>query len=230
MGNLLNGTAFCIENSCPVLYRPDNIIGMQGLLWSETAHLSSEFQSNVFPRILAVAERAWHKATQWEQPQSTSDSSQLDAALDADWTQFANTLGHRELQRLDNIGIEYRVPPPGARIDENNELEAVCELPGLPIYYSLDSGNPWIVLRGKLQLQSGQSVSLVVKSPNGLRSSRTINLQANVIATTTVGDVSSSNSNMAVVKLVSCCLYISLIFNLALFTDALRVLLLYNNI
>jgi hexosaminidase len=70
---------------------------------------SSEYQSMVFPRMLALAERSWHKAD-WEQSASGR-------TLDDDWTLFANRLGHHELRRLDALGIAYRVPPPGARLD-----------------------------------------------------------------------------------------------------------------
>jgi len=87
------------------------IAGMQSQLFSETARLPTHFQSMVFPRLLAVAERAWHRAA-WEQPQSVINR---EAEMNADWQRFANTLAYKELRRLDNIGIAYRVPPPGAR-------------------------------------------------------------------------------------------------------------------
>lgn len=31
------------------------------------------------------------------------------------WAMFANTLGYKELARLDELGIAYHIPPPGAR-------------------------------------------------------------------------------------------------------------------
>ena len=82
--------------------------GMQSQVFGETARNATQFQSMLFPRLLAVAERAWHKATDWE-------STKNQTALDADWTRFANAVGYRELGRLDSLGIAYRVPPPGAR-------------------------------------------------------------------------------------------------------------------
>ena len=33
----------------------------------------------------------------------------------ADWVKFAGALGNRVLVRLDKMGVQYRVPPPGAR-------------------------------------------------------------------------------------------------------------------
>ena len=65
----------------------------------------------IFPRLLAVAERAWHKAS-WEDLGGEERKRQFGE----DWVNFANTLGYRELGRLDKIGVPYRVPPPVARL------------------------------------------------------------------------------------------------------------------
>ena len=83
------------------------VLGIQGHLWSETVRTTSQFHQMVFPRMLSLAERAWHKAA-WE------DAVDFEAAQSEDWQRFANTLGHRELFRLDQLGVEYNVPPPGA--------------------------------------------------------------------------------------------------------------------
>jgi len=58
----------------------------------------------LFPRMLALAERAWHKE-QWEN--TTVEPNR-------DWERFSNQLGYRELPRLDKAGVKYRVPLPGA--------------------------------------------------------------------------------------------------------------------
>jgi len=65
----------------------------------------------LFPRLLALAERAWHKAA-WENAMSEEER---DSLRDEDWERFANALGSKELARLDAFGIAYRVPLPGAR-------------------------------------------------------------------------------------------------------------------
>ena len=82
---------------------------MQSQVFGETSRNSSEFQSMLFPRLLTLAERSWHMA-KWELSQSN-----ITTALDKDWADFANVVGHKELRRLDNIGVAYRVPPPGAK-------------------------------------------------------------------------------------------------------------------
>lgn len=63
----------------------------------------------VFPRLLALAERAWHKAS-WEK---IEDKTARTEAMNKDWNEFANYLGYNELSSLDSAGVHYRVPPPG---------------------------------------------------------------------------------------------------------------------
>ena len=84
---------------------------MQGQLWSETVRTPPQLHSMIFPRLLALAERAWHKASFEEESISKEER---ETRLRSDWAAFANTLGHKELRRLDEKNILYRVPPPSA--------------------------------------------------------------------------------------------------------------------
>ena len=68
--------------------------------------------SMLFPRLLALAQRAWHKAS-WE---SVEKGDIQDRERTSDWVKFANTMAYRELGRLDKMGVAYRVPTPGARL------------------------------------------------------------------------------------------------------------------
>lgn len=70
---------------------------------------SEIFDSMVFPRILSLAERVWHKA-QWEE----MEQPRRGVAAFEDWESFANTVGHKEFKRLRLLGIQYRIAPPGA--------------------------------------------------------------------------------------------------------------------
>ena len=63
------------------------------------------------PRLVALAERAWHKAS-WENDITDPTNVQL---RQADWESFASTLGRRELHRFDQLGVTYHLPVPGAR-------------------------------------------------------------------------------------------------------------------
>lgn len=85
--------------------------GIQGELWSETVRTQSQFGSMVFPRMLSMAERAWHKAA-WE---SETDVTKRDAARRADWEAFAKLVGSKELTTLEGFGLDYQVRPPGAK-------------------------------------------------------------------------------------------------------------------
>ena len=82
---------------------------MAGALWSETVRTPEQLHSMIYPRLLALAERAWHKAP-WE---TEKDQTKRNLMKDKDWKRFANTLGHKELARLDKMNINYHIPPPG---------------------------------------------------------------------------------------------------------------------
>ena len=117
--------------------------GLQGQLWSETIRSDAQVEYMLFPRLLALAERAWHTAS-WEVPYRhegalyTPDSGYFSAsarqARDADWARFAAIVGQKELPKLDRAGIAYRVPTVGARrVDD--VLEIRVEFPGLPLEF-----------------------------------------------------------------------------------------------
>ena len=122
--------------------------GMQGFLWSETVRTPEHFDYMLFPRVLALAERAWH-AADWELPAVAgetfdSTSGQVDAnRINADYAAFAATIGARELAKLDAASIGYRIPPPGAKV-VGGVLQMNSDFPGLTLEYSTD-GNSWQV-------------------------------------------------------------------------------------
>src|SRR5262249_48351650 len=93
-----------------------------------------------FPRVIALAERAWAKSPQWA---SIEDSATRNFELQKAWNGFANRLGQHELPRLDYLdgGGRYRLPPPGAMI-RNGRVEANLELPGVEIRYTTDGTEP----------------------------------------------------------------------------------------
>ena len=87
------------------------VAGVQASLWTEMVRTSEQLDYMLFPRLLAVAERAWHEAD-W---QSADSISQMKSRRRQDWEQFANTVGYRELKNLERSGVKYRLPPPGVR-------------------------------------------------------------------------------------------------------------------
>jgi hexosaminidase len=124
-------------------------VGLQGQVWSETIRSDAQVDYMLYPRMLALAERAWH-AADWEELYAPGagysrageafDADQR-ARRDADWNAFANLLGQRELARLDAAGIAYRVPTVGAVVEAGG-LKAKVEFPGLAVEYRV-AGGPW---------------------------------------------------------------------------------------
>ncbi len=67
------------------------VLGIQAQLWSETVFTTGLMDYYTFPRLLAVAERAWNS-------QPTQDR----------WPQFRQALITRELPHLSKLGVKYR--------------------------------------------------------------------------------------------------------------------------
>jgi hexosaminidase len=119
-----------------------NILGIQGQLWSETLVEPSRLEYMAFPRILALAERAWTPEPDWAR---IDDGPRREQALGTAWNEFANRLGQRELPRLDHLhgGIGYRIPVPGGVV-RDGILHASAPYPGLAIHYTTDGTDPTV--------------------------------------------------------------------------------------
>ena len=126
--------AALVGRELPTLQRPENILGLQGQVWSETIRNAEQLEQMIYPRLLAMAERAWHKAD-WE-------TSKDQAKRRLDWTGFANRVSQVEYQRLAKMGSAMYLPPPGVIID-GNTVSVNSSMPGLPLQYSTDNGQSW---------------------------------------------------------------------------------------
>ncbi|MCL1125211.1 family 20 glycosylhydrolase [Shewanella surugensis] len=121
--------------------------GLSAQLWSETVRTDKQYEYMIFPRLLAVAERAWHRA-EWENDykeglEYSQETNLVDKeVLLRDWRRFSNILGQRELAKLEQSGVNYRLPIPGAKI-ENGKLMMNIQFPGVNLQYSED-GEHWI--------------------------------------------------------------------------------------
>lgn len=118
----------------------DNIVGMQGHLWSEPIVGPDSLEYFYAPELLALAERSWAPRPAWE---TMGEGAGREKALTEAWNVFANTLGQRELPRLDGLfgGFNYRIPLPGAVIADDM-LHANVAFPGLTIRYTTDGSDP----------------------------------------------------------------------------------------
>jgi hexosaminidase len=117
-----------------------HILGIQGQLWGENLRDALSLEYMGFPRIIALAERAWARSPDWAQ---ITDRSTRNAQLQDEWNKFANYLGQRELPRLDYMsgGVQYRLPPPGVTM-RDGKIHANVSLPGLVIRYTTDGTQP----------------------------------------------------------------------------------------
>ncbi|XP_068706342.1 beta-hexosaminidase-like isoform X2 [Montipora foliosa] len=158
------------QGECPDLVKKKNVVGIQGHLWTETVRSRDQMFYMIFPRLLALAERAWHKAS-WE---DILNKKERDAMRTSDWVKFANTLGYNELAQLDKMGITYRVPSPGASYD-GKKLKAMATFPGLTVEYSID-GKTWKEVGDDSHVE-GKKVKLRTRSADGSRYSRLVEME-----------------------------------------------------
>ncbi|KGJ91626.1 family 20 glycosylhydrolase [Colwellia psychrerythraea] len=131
-----------------------SISGIQGQLWSETVRSDAQAQYMLYPRLLALAERAWHQAS-WQVPYNEHGakydkntnvfSEKLRQNRDKQWLEFSITIGEKELAKLDLAGVFYRVPTVGANID-SGVLSLNIAIKGLPIEYQIKGGQ-WLAYR-----------------------------------------------------------------------------------
>lgn len=149
--------------------------GLSAQLWSETVRNDEQYEYMVFPRVLAAAERAWHRAD-WENDykvgvEYSQNSNLVDkAALNQDYNRFANVLGQRELAKLEKAGIDYRLPVPGAKI-ESGKLAMNVQFPGVELQYSAD-GETWLTYDDNQRPSVEGEVYIRSISESGERASR----------------------------------------------------------
>ena len=151
--------------------------GIQGQLWSETVRSEQQAQYLIFPRLLALAERAWHQAS-WQVPydyngkrfdKNTGFFTQvLKTQRDKNWLYFSQTLGFKELAKLEHSGIFYRLPSVGAKIDKG-KLHLNSAILGLPIEYQ-ETGKNWQRYSSPISMQG--DIKIRTKTITSKRSGR----------------------------------------------------------
>lgn len=149
-----------------------NILGIQGQLWGETIRTEERIEYLLFPRMCALAERAWSTEPNWAK---IEDPIKQKIEYQKDWNQFVNRLGKLDLPRLDHLfgGVSYRIPLPGAII-QDNLFNSKTSIPGLTIRYTTDGKEPTIdspIFEEAIKIES-PLIKLKTFTSNG-RSSRT---------------------------------------------------------
>ncbi|GAA0345941.1 family 20 glycosylhydrolase [Bowmanella denitrificans] len=170
------GTPFTAKDDTP-LKADSAFIGMQGQLWSETVRDDKRAEYMIYPRLHALAERAWHKAD-WEVPYQAGReygpatdyfNADNETQLRKDWAGFSHALVNRFLPDMAGE-VLFRLPPPGAKII-NGKLHANSLWQGLVIEYR-EKGSDWqpyqnpVAVKGQLEVRS--------RLPGMQRSSRII--------------------------------------------------------
>ncbi len=135
-----------------------NILGIQGHLWSENLTSPQKLEYMMLPKLLGLAERAWAPDPAWAKE---NDANKANAQYLEAWTIFANTLGQRELPRLQHYagGFNYRVPPVGIQI-QGGQATLNTMFPGQIIRYTTDGSEPTLkspIYKGPFNIQ-GQVV------------------------------------------------------------------------
>jgi hexosaminidase len=153
-------------------------LGIQGQLWSENTRSDTMAEYKIFPRLFALAERGWHKAS-WALPYNYSGAlyDQNSKAFDDDnkqlrdqkWQQFANVIGQKALKKLEIEDVFYRLPNVGATIVDG-QLRANVAFPGLLIEYQVGDAQ-WDVYRQPVKVDA--EVRVRSRSFDGRRTSKT---------------------------------------------------------
>lgn len=170
-GAVINDLEQLVGRAMPKLEKPENILGMQGQVWSETIRTAAQLEEMVYPRLLPIAERAWHKAD-WEA--ATVSMQDRLQARDQSWLRFARAMTEKELPKLSQAGVHYYLPPVGASI-QAGQLTANVAYPGLTIEYSLDQGKTWSSYQEPMAVQPQAEIWLRSRSVDG-RHSRLVKL------------------------------------------------------
>ncbi|MCW8833289.1 MAG: carbohydate-binding domain-containing protein [Colwellia sp.] len=159
--------AYVADDTKTPLAKGQKFLGIQGQLWSENTRTDALVEHKVFPRLLALAERAWYLPN-WAVPYNYQGAkysqdtqvftTEMQKERDANWRLFATTLGQKEFVKLDIDGIDYRLPTVGAII-EQGILKANIAFPGLVIEYQ-DEQQKWqpyskpVAVKGMVKVRS----------------------------------------------------------------------------
>ena len=127
----------------------NKFIGIQGQLWSENTRNDDLAEYKIYPRLFALAERAWHLPN-WAVPypyrgnkysQETNNfTDEMRQQRDQSWAEFANVMTNKELVKLDKADVFYRIPTIGGKIIDN-QLHLNSTLPGLAMEYKTETSN-----------------------------------------------------------------------------------------
>ncbi|WP_020208151.1 family 20 glycosylhydrolase [Gilvimarinus chinensis] len=142
-GDAIENLEALVGRPLPPLQKPENILGIQGQVWSETIRTAVQLEQMIYPRMIVMAERAWHKAP-WEATRSQQQRQ-------ADYQGFSSALFGREIPRLQAQGAALYIPPPGALV-KNGLVQLNSSYPESELEYSVD-GESWQLYQRPFKLE-----------------------------------------------------------------------------
>lgn len=154
------------------------VLGIQAQLWGETVRSEAQAQYMLFPRLLVVAERAWHRP-QWTETYKkgvayTANTSHFDAqqiqAMNTDWLNFTQLLSLKAMPQLVKDGVVPRVPLPGAII-KTDKLHMLSAFSDLQLEYKIADGE-WETYHAPIELPKQGDIKVRATIPNTQVSSR----------------------------------------------------------
>jgi hexosaminidase len=166
-------------SSDPPLQPGKAYVGIQAQIWTEAIRSEVMLHHQLFPRLLAFAERAWYRPI-WEvayapgQIYQAADPRVDESAMLDSWRVFRGRMP-THFRLMEQLGVAYRLTPPGARL-VNGELQALGEYPGLDIEYRAKGSSRW--QRYMRPVTVSGAVELRTRSLNRRRSSRIVTVGA----------------------------------------------------
>lgn len=162
MGNKIDQSSFKDMEKLNKEAEP-RVLGLQGLLWGENSKSREILEYQAFPKLLGVAERAWNI----NMPEVEN--------MEHEWSIFSYVLGHYTLLYLDNMSVNYRIPLPGAVI-QNGVLDMNLRYNGLILQYSIDAGKTWIMYNENSKPKIEGPILVRAGNKSGTRFSRVATL------------------------------------------------------
>ncbi|MNE22433.1 N,N'-diacetylchitobiase precursor [compost metagenome] len=143
-----------------------NLLGIKGALWAEKVSTDQRLEEMIFPRLIAIADRAWAQEQDWEKGNSYDEVSYRKS-----YTAFIKKLGEDELRKLDIIdgGYTYRLPKLGIK-KEGNQLLINTDYPGFKVYYTDNGSTPTLKskeVNGAIPFQAGKKYLFQVFDAKG---------------------------------------------------------------
>ena len=121
----------------------EDIAGIQGQIWTEVIRSPETLEYMIYPRLFALAERAW-SPTPWAKQATEALAGKPDAVSAvkeqqyAGFSAFAEQLVSYQLKQLADRQVNFRLPPPGVKV-ESGTVNVNAAYPGLGVAWSADN-------------------------------------------------------------------------------------------